>query len=334
MILLTYTMVDVYYDRASKKVKREKELQMDAEDYRWVREDESLSGEEKTAHHINQETNEEYTEREIEDKWVGYERYVEKMLLLCQNIHRANDEHDLIYLQEVHELYQKNLNCFNTPEGKRVVYMLFSECTAQSWSLMIGSLRAHIDEMAKSQSYDKDPFVGRFWDAGNVWNQDEQLWVALAESDYFKKWLRSVSKDLMDTCELQEFMLLLVRRMVVLYNDMVAHYNQQSSKEKCEYLKVLDGNTITVTAKQGGIPKKEQVADVFNGAFGEVLVETTFAARIMRVLYVILENLDDNVKSDILYIFDYFPFPKQFTPFMQMLGFSDEEIKFWETFFA
>ena len=335
MILLTYTMVDVYYDRESKKISRQTELQEDTEDYLWVRKAARLSSDEKERHYFNEETNEPYTDREIKGKRIGYERYEAKMLLLCQNISRAQEEHDLMYLQEVFDLYQKNLHCFNTPDGKRVVHMLFLNCTPETWPLLMKSLRTHLEAMAANQKQDEDPFGGDTW-WENSWNQDESLWVSLLDSNYLRQWLRLVSNDSLDRQELQDFIYLIAQRLVLLYNDMVTHFNCKKEKDAvpCDYLQVsLHDCAIWIETRQGEKPDPQQIADVFNLLFGELVVESTFAARLMRVLYVMLENLDAYATEVLQLYLQDFPLPGQFTPFMATLGFADEEIQLWKQYF-
>ena len=332
MILLTYTMVDVYYDRESKKLSRAKELREDTADYLWVRKAATLSGEALDTHYQNKETKEKYTPREIKGKHIGHDRYEEKMLLLCQNIRRANDEHDLMYLREVYELYQENLTCFNTPDGKRVVQMLFVSCAAETWPLLIRSIRAHLADMSQNQLHEEDPFSGDTWWENN-WNQDEPLWVALAESDYLRTWLKAVSNDPLDTQDLLDFIYLVTQRLVLLYNDMVTHYNCED-ENKCDYLTVsLRDCAVWIETAQGQKPDPAQIARVFNSLFGKLVVESTFAARLMRVLYVMLENLQENGLETFKIYLSAFPLPAQFTPFMTPLGFEDPEIALWKEYF-
>lgn len=400
IILLTYTMVDVYYDRESKRARREKELQMDEADYRWICEaleffenmpepsaedvyswddDSQLPSWllrlrnnpkvieftksywyrnfvampvkadpieekepiwfykanafiEKTAKPLKKKPFS-LTEKEpkgltarkrqilttYQDKEVGYKHYIEKMLLLCQNIHRANDEHDLTYLQEVHELYRKNLTLFNHPEGRRVTHVLFSECEAQNWLLIMKNLTAHIDYMINNATKDSDPFDG------NVWNQDESLWAALTTSEYLRDWLKTASKNTEDAREMQEFIVLVVNRLVLLYNDMVSHYNL-TEEDKCEYLKTIKGKNQKVLTLLNQAPSKDELVKVLNRSADE-LSESYFVARLMQILCLILENSDENARKTILSYFDEFPLPEFFAKNLKQLGFDDADIE-------
>ena len=334
MILLTFAMVDVYYDRAGKKVRLEKELQEDAADYKWVIAPRSLVPEKEAQHNINPETNEEYTPQEIQGKHIGVERYKNKMKLLSQNIHRAQEENDLMYLEEVHELYRRNLDCFNTLVGKPVGHMLFAESGAHNWLALMESMQAYIDQVTADRSREEDPFGIGFWKAGSQWNRDEAMWAALTESAYLRKWLRSTGKDPLDHQELQVFMKLVFQRLVALYNDMVTHSNLIEESVKCEYLQVTEhSGGLWIDTEQGEKPDPDQISLVFHDLFGEVVVESTFAARLMRVLYVMLENLEENPRTTLLVYLNDFPLPNMFTPFMATLGFTEEEAALWETHF-
>ncbi|MBE6960320.1 MAG: hypothetical protein E7448_06325 [Ruminococcaceae bacterium] len=336
IILLTYTMVDVYYDRDSKKARRVQELHEDLHDYIWVAENDGKD-ENETQASPDKDDEQKYTDQEIKDMRIGYRRYEEKMILLCQNISRANDEHDLIYLQEVYELYCQNLNCFNTPIGRRVVEMLFADCAAEGLPLLMRSIRDILDNMEAQQASrneQEDPFPNDFFRAGKAWNQDESLWRALANSQQLRQWLQNVCDDHMDTEELRDFLRLIARRLVILYNDMVAHYNIVNPTAKCQYLQVtLRNGCIWIETTQGEKPNPEQISDVFGALFGELVVESTFAARLMQFLYMILENLSEHGRTTLQVYLHNFPLPEQFTPYMATLGFEDDMIDFWTKYF-
>lgn len=421
IILLTYTMVDVYYDRESKKVQRKNELRMDEADYRWICESTDFfeKMQEPTAEELSRWSSEadvpqwlrdfrnkpwvlklketkwfcelldinnkkeqpkeridpcwlckakafldkkqmlsdatesswiprnkakntfdkmskaaqkKYILNTYQDKQVGRKRYIDKMLLLCQNIHRANDEHDLTYLQEVHELYRKNISLFRHLEGKRVAHVLFSECEAQNWPLVMSSLQAHIANMTENQARDADPFIGNYWVAGKHWNQDESLWAALTTSEYLRDWLSTTSNDMMDVRELQEFLLLIIQRWILLYNDMVTHYNFANKTDACDYLQTVGNNAICIRTESGKTPDKKQVTKVFEAANIELL-ESSFVARLLRVLYIMLDN-SKKIQERIPDHFSNFPLPQLFSPHMINLDFDENEIEFWNRYFS
>ena len=339
LVLLTFTMVDVYYDRENKKLQREIELQEDTEDYLWYMKDQMLRGEEQQNHRINPANNESYTQRELKGKQIGFLRYEEKMTLLCQNIRRAQDEHDLLYLREVYALYQKCFNCFNTPGGRQVVHALFANCTAESWPLMIQSLKVHLEDMIKNADRENNPFGSSSWST-NLWNQDERLWAALANSAYFPKWLKLMDSDPLDSRELADFLFLLMQRFAVLYNDLVTYCNCQEKHTEgyrsIPYLAVERDNLYIEIRTENGEPYDiEEIDRVFVGAFEKIVPGSNFAGRLLWVVYVILENLHDP-ESMCLLDNDVcrFPFITAFSDYLCSFGFSEEEKAVWKDHFG
>ncbi|MBR2310867.1 MAG: hypothetical protein IKA47_10120 [Oscillospiraceae bacterium] len=344
IILLTFTMVDVYYDREGKKADRVKKLHEDLEDYEWVRKDEVLDGEEQKAH---RQKNDKFTRKpvdyspvDIQNMHIGHRGYEEKMMLLCQYISRAYDEHDLMYLKEVYGLYIEQINCFNSPNGKRVVQRLYTDCNAETWPLMTRSIRDLLDRMEKNPQRDKDPFSGKFHQPGNPWNQDEMLWAALQESAYLRQWLQDADNDPMDARELREFIRLLARRLVLLYNDMATHCNMlikqadPTDETTYDYLKVvLKDELLYVQTEEGNKPSPEQTFDLFYSCFGEILVETTFVARPLRILLIMLENLNEDALALLEAYLKDFPLPAEFTPYLHMFGFEDDKVPLWKKHF-
>jgi hypothetical protein len=232
IIVLTFNMVDVYYDREGKKAHSVKALHDDLRDYLWVCKEKTLTGDKLRTHRkkrdeeTGQVLEQDYTEAEIRNMHIGHRNYEEKMMLLCQYISRANDEHDLVYLQEVYDLFIRNLQCFQTPSGKRVAQMLYANCTEEIWPLMIRSIRDLLDLLEKNVVRNEDPLAAVFSKEKYQWDQDALLWQFLAGAKFLPQWLQNIDKDANDKQELQEFMRLLIRRWVILYNDMVTHGNR------------------------------------------------------------------------------------------------------------
>lgn len=341
MILLTYTMVDVYYDRESKKARRMKELQEDTEDYIWVRAKPWLSDTGMEKHYIKDEkTGERYTQQEVKDKQIGLKRYEEKMILLCQNIGRAKNDHDLVYLQEVYALYREKLECFNTPAGRPIVQILFSACTAENWQNLISGIQANIDHMTAHPIRQWDPFAGdatqaEFWKLGTRWDQDKFLWNTMRESQYLRQWLLSMADDYMSTPELYGFIQLIAQRFVVLYNDMVTQINCSDPKANYDYLKADPDDLISfISTEQGKHPDREQIRVVSQKLFGKQSPAAAFAATLMRVLYTLVEVLDEGDREALSGFWADFPLPSHFVPFMAMYGFHDTQIEQWKSCFT
>ena len=56
--------------------------------------------------------------------------------------------------------------------------------------------------------------------------RDALLWRSLVEAPYLRSWLENVGADPMDEQVLREFMQMVIRRWVLLYNDMATHGNK------------------------------------------------------------------------------------------------------------
>ena len=331
MVLLTFTMVDVYYDRESKKVKHIRDLKEDLDDYLWVRKNEDMadgSPEEKEASNADAK-NKKMSQMAIRGKKIGHRRYEDKMLGLCQHISRANDEHDLLYLQEVYEMYPQHLRCFDTLAGKPVVSKLFADCPAESWQLVTKSIRSSLTVMEQEQKKQEaqaiaakampkevkktlvarlmdffagtpeqqkpldviTPFEGAtHWDQYR-WDQDHLLWIALNNSPYFRQWLQEHGRSHMDGEELRDFILLIARRLVVLYNDMVTHCNVVWGGNYDHLTASLKNQAIQIQTTKGDKPSPEQIHRVYEETSGLITVESCFAIKLMQTIAVMLDNL-------------------------------------------
>lgn len=403
IILLTYTMVDVYYDRESKKALREKDLEEDFRDYLWVCKNEhllvkndkktnkksKLSGkkiklnpktekilnkakiilikiyeEEFTPnykvtadenekdyylhnkeeyYYIKPDTDILYSTREIDDKKIGYKRYVNKMMMLCQNIHRANDEYDLTYLQEVYELYRKKTNCFNTPEGKQVVNMLFADFSKQNWSLIIHTLKTTAESITENPIRENEPFDES---TKNQFNQDNLMWASLAKSEYLREWLQANSKDAMESYAITEFISLVLGRLVVFYNDIVTHYNLQN-KNKCEYLKLLwnkeyvkesneitDCESICILTEKNELPEPEQITTVYDYSLKSDKNKYTLPVTLIRILYITLNNTNKKSQISLLAFLTDLPIMNRLLPLLVQVGIENEEINYFKELFS
>lgn len=327
LVLLTYTMVDVYYDRDGKKAHMIKELREDAEDYEWILEDERLANnkhdtEKHVAHRINKNTNKPYTLWEIRDKKIGCQRYKEKIMLLKQNFARASEEHDALYLREVYELYIRNPECFHNPDGERIVQTLFSEVTTETRPLLIDALTSHLDNMESSQSHTKDPFAPYC----THWEADQPLWNDFTKSRYLRDWFRSADGDSVGEIDLQNFIIQVIRRVVIMYNDMVTHANLGNNGKTYDYLKLsVFYSYLSIKTADGKAPNPAQVAEVFSAAFGKMIPESIFPATLMLMVGIMLESMNEFVKDTLHSLFYDFPLPNEFTPYLGCV-FSDEEL--------
>jgi hypothetical protein len=91
--------------------------------------------------------------------------------------------------------------------------------------LILRNIRDFLDSIEKRQIKDEDTFTEEFSKNHYRWNEDFLLWQSLADAEYLKEWLRDADKNSFKKREIEEFMQIVVRRWVILYNDMAAHIN-------------------------------------------------------------------------------------------------------------
>ena len=359
LIILTFNMVDVYYDREGKKSQRVKELYDDLRDYLWVCTEQKLSGDALKEHrkkidkYTGVATGTDYTDAEIRNMRIGHRNYEEKMMLLCQHINRANADNDLVYLQEVYDLFVKNLVCFNSPSGKRVAQMLYTNCNELTWPLIYRSIRDLLEYLEKHQVRDEDPFADAYI---HKFDQDVLLWQSLLDAEHFKNRLRIECKDAFDQQELYEIMRLVVWRWVILYNDLAAHGNNlgivkpieipandisefratlqdikrswqqltiifqkkpviEPENVKYDYL-ILDqqGNDIFVRTTKGNMPDPVQSHEILEMSLSTVVDDSSLSLTLIQLILLMLENLTDNNKGILQRYLVEFPLPHQIAP--------------------
>ncbi len=350
LIILTLNMVDVYYDRESKKNRRVQELRDDWKDYLWVLDVQS-----------GKTSDEDVSWEETQDKHVGYRHYEEKMLLLCQHINRARDEHDMVYLEEVYKLFVENLPCFDTPDGRRVARLLYTDCTAEMWPLAVRSIRDLLDRMEEDQPLTEDPFAEAARDYR--WDQDSLLWQCLMDAGELAAWVRKADEDPLDNRELKEFMLLLIRRLVILYNDMVAHSNypdvvrqeepesersvlkslfvrrkkeEVSPEPSAEYKRLVAVwryGHISVVTETEEKPDRTQICQVYDNSLGEEMSAAVLPARLLAVMTVVLRSMDEDSCHRLqMYLADL-PLPNLMMAYENMYQPGSPEMALWQTYF-
>lgn len=111
LILLTLTMVDVYYGREQKKADRAKLLRQVSSN----RERESI------------------------------EEYRKLMQSLQYHLYQHIEEHDIPFVREVAELYGSNIECFDTEEGQQIKKLLSSELDLVP--VIVSGIRSRVQEM-------------------------------------------------------------------------------------------------------------------------------------------------------------------------------------------
>lgn len=196
LILLTLTMVDVYYGRDNKKKGLQKALQRTAAACR------------QTALLQSMPENSDLTISLA----ANVTEYRDNMLRLQHHLHRAIDDHDIPYINELLELYGQNMECFQTPEG-RTVEALLLQSTETPWETILLSLDQSVSERENAQTFGDDPFLR------NRWNTDALLWKSFAESKPLQEYLAHLPSQ----SEVPDLLCwAVIHRMTVLTNDMIA----------------------------------------------------------------------------------------------------------------
>lgn len=323
LILLTLTMVDVYYGREKKKRRLQGQLVLEFCAYQALKEKKDMLEFWKDTY--------DFARQELDFA----QRYREHMLLLRQNIFRAKDEHDLVYLREVFDLYINHIGSFETDEGEQVVQILLANVGDESWSVMIDALKARLEKSEKGIDDMKvDPLGGdKPWQRDMPWNVDEAAWTALSQAPYLRQWLDMAGNSTVYRNKLWDFMELVLRRFVVLYNHMVLHYNLEN-KEKAALLQVVhDSGALWVKTRSGDKPNSQEVGEVFTHCFGALMVETSYLPRLVEIVAVMLAHLGGYYRDCLVSYYKEFSFFCECTPFLHMLLDNDEDIDRWQKAF-
>jgi len=190
LILLTLTMVDVYYGREEKKRTREIILRKMTE-YR-LKQD-LLKGK--------------LIRQEDADKILaGAAEYKDIMLNLEYQLHQSIEGHNVPYIREVAELYGRNMHCFPFPEGQSVVTLLFT-APVELWPMILDGVASRTAELEEFNATHKAFKIGS-------WNGDAHMWRHLSLNLQLQDGLKdkAVAKQLTD---------IVLRRLSLLQKDML-----------------------------------------------------------------------------------------------------------------
>jgi len=157
LILLTLTMVDVYYGRDRKKKSRAALLRRAHKGYVKARADGRCAS-------------------------VADEDYEDIMYNLQHHLHQELESHNIPYVREVCELYGGNMDCFDTPEGRKVRELLISSGLDIA-PMVAEGISIRVEELSQRHE-NTDPLNG------GVWYEDSTLWHMIAESAILE-WLCS-----------------------------------------------------------------------------------------------------------------------------------------------
>lgn len=266
LILLTLTMVDVYYGRDSKKKGLQKTLQRTAAAYR------------KTLSIQNMPKNTDLTVSLA----ANVAQYRENMLRLQHLLHRAMDDHDIPYISEVLTLYGQNMECFQSPEGHAIEKLLL-QATETPWETILLSLDAYISEREAAQAFTADPFHNQSWCA------DSLLWKAFAENPQLREYL----EHLPPKSELPDLLCwTVIHRMNALANDMIiALYKTRSRWYLCD-----------VTLRDGQLSfrmNNKALLSAFKVYGSEPALQPELLCALCEILLLALPQLSDSMQASL-----------------------------------
>jgi len=215
LILLTLTMVDVYYGREGKKTKLEKILKENAAAWQCIQQLQSSPEDWDLTF-------------ELSAKVTDYRSH---MLQLEHHLHQAITEHDIPYINELLALYGRNAHCFPSPEG-RAVEALMHTAAKNPWDTILLSLDGHTSGLENSRERFANPFK-RF-----LWCRDEALWRAFGENKYLKDYLRNLPEG----SEIPSALVwTALHRMTLLFNDLITASGNMLSLRR-HYVNATLGN--------------------------------------------------------------------------------------------
>ncbi len=209
MIVLTASMVDVYYGRDIKIKKLRKELTKDY--YNGRRPNAKLDSDEYIP--------------------VYSTRYCEKILGIRQHLYNSYENNELAELKEIYELYACCPDCFFSKEGETAVKTIIETVDEKTLSLFVSSVLQELNlYLLKIEAEEIKNRVRPFyyftnkkrksdWEYSYVLDIDKPLWKALSDEQFI-----DMLKELM-TCRskmtertLRDLLVCIKRRMAFIYN--------------------------------------------------------------------------------------------------------------------
>lgn len=164
LILLTLTMVDVYFGRERKKRNRAESLRNISRRYEYS----------KANNFIDFEDN-------------SKNEYIDLIYNLQHHLHQEIEAHNVPYIREVAELYGGNIECFDTPEGKEI-YSLLKNSGFNIKPMLADGIKIRVDELRNKHEV-RDAI------SKGLWREDNALWVSLAKPENRKLILDNEIQD-------------------------------------------------------------------------------------------------------------------------------------------
>lgn len=307
LILLTISMIDVYFGRDTKKKKLRRTMIADWRFYNKEKSGKKLSAYER----------------------MRAERYETAMMGLRQTLYQSQAQADLTLLKENYELYFTCAAYFRTDPGRNAVQAMVSTVNAQSFPTFFDCLDNFVRDLPRMKKgelvmYLDDPER----DTDYCWDMDEHMWAFLSRSSYLQEWIATRDLSCEDGWELMELLFVVKRRLVQLHNDMVTELvrgKEDAAWDEDDYLLAMDDDGKVTLAKGGRTLPAEDLMTVFEESFPMLMPESAYAARLLRMVLCLLRR-EDATEGVVAQMAD-FPIVNLFTAHLELVGITDEEAR-------
>ena len=290
LILLTLTMVDVYYGREGKKAILEKTLRENAKAWESVQHLQSLPEDWDLTFSLSAKVTE----------------YRSNMLQLEHHLHQAIDDHNMPYISELLTLYGRNAHCFLSPEGQAVEALLLT-AVKNPWQTILLSLDGHTSDQENARERFADPFKH------SLWCRDGALFQAFAENKYLQEYPADSEVPV-------SLAWVALHRMTLLFNDLItAHGGKLPLRRR--YVSVTLGADRVYSQYHA-----ETLFAAWQWGKDKVMEKDGLLAQLLRILLTAVKTSDTKT----LQLVRECPFLPLLADSFRFLGATEEEAKFLE----
>ncbi|MBR2310866.1 MAG: hypothetical protein IKA47_10115 [Oscillospiraceae bacterium] len=278
LILLTSSMIDVYFGKEKTKKKLRDRLIKDFYYFRKKQEGTPLT--------VYQQTR----AKNYEDAIRG----------LRQSIYHAQAASDLTLLNDIYDLYFHTLCVFSSNPGIQVPQVILATLTDQTFPTFYTTLDKFVRDMPRLKKGTPVLFREDMFNMFYAWNMDEDLWVSLCKSPYFAQWIHR--QEITAGWAPMELLFVVKRRLVQLYNDMVTEEAadqralQLLTKEEpwntADFLLSMDDDGKVTLESTGEEIPFDRVKTVFEASFHNLVLEHSLTSGLVQTLLRLLRRED------------------------------------------
>ena len=209
---------------------------------------------------------------------------------LCQNIYHAQAVSDLTLLNDIYELYFTVTTAFYSKPGPQVPHTIVATLSDQTFPTFYANLDSFVRDMPRQKRGTPVLFREDVLTIDYYWDMDKDLWAALCQSHYLTQWIDRQNTSTEDGWALMEWLFVIKRRLVQLYNDMVTERAEAMNWDPADYLLAMDEEGAVTLQASDACPTLAQAEAVFTAGFGDLVVERSFAANLVRTLLQLLRR--------------------------------------------